>query len=48
MPCTFINIYIFNLRTVHFGVQLYIIQRIVQVFNLFIYLLLPYMFRAYF
>src|SRR5215475_2241803 len=32
-------------RTVHFGMKLYNDQRNAQVFNLFIYLLLPYMFR---
>jgi hypothetical protein len=35
-------------RTVYFGMKLYIDQRNAQVFNLFIYLLLPYMFRAFF
>jgi hypothetical protein len=35
-------------RTVHFGMKLYNDQRNAQVFNLFIYLLLPYMFRAFF
>jgi hypothetical protein len=35
-------------RTVHFGMKLYTDQRNAQVFNLFIYLLLPYMFRAFF
>jgi hypothetical protein len=35
-------------RTVHFGMNSYNEQRNVQVFNLFIYLLLPYMFRAFF
>jgi hypothetical protein len=39
---------IINLRTVHFGMKLYNDQRNAQVFNLFIYLLLPYMFRAFF
>jgi hypothetical protein len=31
---------------VHFGMKLYNDQRNAQVFNLFIYLLQPYMFRA--
>jgi hypothetical protein len=35
-------------RIVHFGMKLYNDQRNAQVFNLFIYLLLPYMFRAFF
>jgi hypothetical protein len=35
-------------RTVHFGMELYNDQRNAHVFNLFIYLLLPYMFRALF
>jgi hypothetical protein len=35
-------------RTVHFGMKLYNNQLNAQVFNLFIYLLLPYMFRAFF
>jgi hypothetical protein len=35
-------------KTVHFGMKLYNDQRNAQVFNLFIYLLLPYMFRAFF
>jgi hypothetical protein len=35
-------------RTVHFGIKLYNDQRNAHVFNLFIYLLLPYMFRAFF
>jgi hypothetical protein len=34
--------------TVHFGIKLYNDQRTAQGFNLFIYLLLPYMFRAFF
>jgi hypothetical protein len=34
-------------RTVHFGMKLYNHQRNAQGFNLFIYLLLPYMFRSY-
>jgi hypothetical protein len=35
-------------RTVHFGMEFYSAQSYAQVFNLFIYLLLPYMFRAFF
>jgi hypothetical protein len=35
-------------RTVHFGVKEYNYQRNAQFLNLFIYLLLPYMFRAFF
>jgi hypothetical protein len=35
-------------RTVRFGVKLYNDQRNAQGFNLFIHLLLPYMFRAFF
>jgi hypothetical protein len=34
-------------RTLHFEIKLCNDQRNVQVFNLFIYLLLPYMFRAF-
>jgi hypothetical protein len=34
-------------RTMHFGMKLYNDQRNAQVFNLFIYLPLPYMFRAF-
>jgi hypothetical protein len=34
--------------TVQFGMKLYNDQRNAQGFNLFIYLLLPYMFRAFF
>jgi hypothetical protein len=34
--------------TVYFGMKLYNDQRNAQVFNLFIYLLLPYMFRVLF
>jgi hypothetical protein len=34
--------------TVQFGMKLYNDQRNAQVFNVFIYLLLPYMFRAFF
>jgi hypothetical protein len=39
---------LYVVRTVHFGMKLYNDQRNAQVFNLFIYLLLPYMFRAFF
>jgi ribosomal protein L37E len=35
-------------RTAHFGMKMYNDQRNAQVFNLFIYLRLPYMFRAFF
>jgi hypothetical protein len=35
-------------RTLYFGMKLYNDQCNAQVFNLFIYLLLPYMFRAFF
>jgi hypothetical protein len=35
-------------RSVYFGIKLYNHQRNAQVFNLFINLLLPYMFRAFF
>jgi hypothetical protein len=35
-------------RTVHFGMKLYNDQRNAQVFNLLIYLLLPYMFRGFY
>jgi hypothetical protein len=35
-------------RTVHFGMKLYNDQRNAQVYSLFIYLPLPYMFRAFF
>jgi hypothetical protein len=34
-------------RTVHFGIKLYNDLRNAQVFYLLIYLLLPYMFRAF-
>jgi hypothetical protein len=36
------------LRTVHYGMKLYNDHRNAQFLNLFIYLLLPYMFRAFF
>jgi hypothetical protein len=39
---------VYVVGTVHFGMKLYNDQRNAQVFNLFIYLLLPYMFRAFF
>jgi hypothetical protein len=39
---------IYVIRTVHFGMKLYYDKRNAQVFNLFIYLLLPYMFRVLF
>jgi hypothetical protein len=42
--CDFFNV----VRTVHFGMKLFNDQRNTQVLNLFIYLLLPYMFRAFF
>jgi hypothetical protein len=35
-------------RTFHYGMKLYNDQRKAQMFNLFIYLLLPYIFRAFF
>jgi hypothetical protein len=35
-------------RTVDFGIKLYNDQRNAQIFYLFIYLLLPYMFRDFF
>jgi hypothetical protein len=38
---------IYFVRTVHFGMKLYN-ERNAQVFYLFIYLLLPYMFQAFF
>jgi hypothetical protein len=41
--------YIFYVvRTVRFGMKLYNDKRTAQIFYLFIYLLLPYMFRAFF
>jgi hypothetical protein len=39
---------LYVVRTVHFGMKLYNDQRNAQAFNLFIYLLLPYMFQALF
>jgi hypothetical protein len=45
-PVCVIKFYV--VRTVHFGMKLYNDQRNAQVCNLFIYLLLPYMFRAFF
>jgi hypothetical protein len=44
--CKFSKFYV--VRTVHFGMKFYNEQSNAQVFNLFIYLLLPYMFRAFF
>jgi hypothetical protein len=38
----------YAVRAVHFEMKLYNDQHNAQVFNLFIYLLLPYMFRAFF
>jgi hypothetical protein len=35
-------------RTVHFGMKFYNDHRKARVFNVFIYLLVPYMFRAFF
>jgi hypothetical protein len=47
-----VNIYqyfiFYFVRTVHFGMKLYNDQRNAKVFSLLIYLLLPYMFRAFF
>jgi hypothetical protein len=40
--------YFVVVRIVHFGMKLYNDQPNAQVFNLFIYLRLPYMFLAYF
>jgi hypothetical protein len=37
-----------NMCVIHYFLKLYNEQRNAQVFNLFIYLLLPYMFRAFF
>jgi hypothetical protein len=43
------TVFKFNVvRTLNFGIKLYNDQRNAQVFNLFINLLLPYMFRAFF
>jgi hypothetical protein len=39
--------YFYVVSTVHFEMKLYNDQRNAQVFNLFIYLLLPYMFRGF-
>jgi hypothetical protein len=39
---------VFIVKTVHFGMKLYNDQINAQVFNLFVYLFLPYMFRAFF
>jgi hypothetical protein len=41
-------LFFYVVRTVHFGMKLYKDQRNAQVLNLFIDLLLPYMFRAFF
>jgi hypothetical protein len=38
----------YAVRTMHFGMKLYNDQRNAQVFNLSVYLLLPYMFWAFF
>jgi hypothetical protein len=40
--------FFYVVRTVHFGMKLYNDQRNTRAFNLFINLLLPYMFRAFF
>jgi hypothetical protein len=40
--------FFYVVRTVHFGMKLYNDQRNARAFNLFIYLLLPYLFRAFF
>jgi hypothetical protein len=40
--------YFYVVTTVHSGIKLYNDQRNAHVFKLFIYLLLPYMFRAFF
>jgi hypothetical protein len=45
-PNKYLEFYVIG--TVHFGMKLHNDQRNAQVFNLFIYLLLPYMFRAFF
>jgi hypothetical protein len=45
---TFLVFKCYVVSTVHFGMKLYNDQRNAQVFNLFIYLLLSYMFRAFF
>jgi hypothetical protein len=42
------GIFFYVVRTVHIRMKLYNDQRNAQVFNSFIYLLLPYMFRAFF
>jgi hypothetical protein len=46
--CNKRHILFYVVRTVHFGMKLYNDQRNAQVFNLCIYLLLPYKFRAFF
>jgi hypothetical protein len=43
--CSFFKFYV--VRAVHFEMKLYNDQRNAPVFNLFIYSLLPYMFRAF-
>jgi hypothetical protein len=48
MSETYWSLKFYVVRTVHFGMKLYNDQRNAQVFNLFIYLLLTYMFRAFF
>jgi hypothetical protein len=40
--------FFYAVKTVHFGMKLYNGPRNAQVFNLFMYLLLPYVFRAFF
>jgi hypothetical protein len=40
--------FFYVVRTVHFGMKLYNDQRNAQVFNIFINLLQPYMFQAFF
>jgi hypothetical protein len=44
----FTSYFFYVVRTVHFGMKMYNDQRNAQAFNLFIYLLLPYMFQAVF
>jgi hypothetical protein len=45
---TYFTYIFYAVRTVHFGMKIYNDQRNAHVFNLFIYLVLPYMFRAFF
>jgi hypothetical protein len=40
--------FFYVVKTVHFGMKMYNDQRNAQVFNLFIYLLMPFMVRAFF